>query len=205
MLKNMLNNCDFFAFSLEKQITEFYCGDSDLNDFFNHDALLFQSEKLGQTYYFCLKGTKKVVCAYSLSADSLKTVLLPGSRIKKVRELVPREKALQSYPALLIGRLGVSVEFAGQGIGSQLMKNIKYFCDINFPTLVRFLVVDAYNSDAVLAYYLKNRFSFSFSTEQQEKENLKKALKENENLHTRQMFYDMKRWNNENDMPVKVI
>jgi GNAT superfamily N-acetyltransferase len=141
-----------------------------------------------------LKGTEKVVCAYSLSADSLKTVLLPGSRIKKIRELIPREKALQSYPALLIGRLGVSVEFAGQGIGSQLMKHIRIYCDSKFPTLVRFLVVDAYNNDAVLSYYQKNGFLFVFSTEQQEKENIKKKIADDEVLYTRQMFYDMKRW-----------
>jgi len=189
-----MSDCDFFELLPEKSIIGFDCGDNDLNDFFNHDALLFQSERLGQTYYFCLKGTDKVVCAFSLSADSLKTVLLPGSRSKKVKELIPREKTLQSYPALLIGRLGVSVEFSGQGIGSQLLENIKYFCDSRFPYLVRFLVVDAYNNPSVLAYYQKNGFSFLFSSEQQEIENLKKKIADDDILHTRQMFFDMKRW-----------
>ena len=189
-----MSDCDFFELLPEKSIIGFECGDNDLNDFFNHDALLFQSERLGQTYYFCLKGTDKVVCAFSLSADSLKTVLLPGSRSKKVKELIPREKTLQSYPALLIGRLGVSVEFSGQGIGSQLLENIKYFCDSRFPYLVRFLVVDAYNNPSVLAYYQKNGFSFLFSSEQQEIENLKKKIADDDILHTRQMFFDMKRW-----------
>ena len=196
MLKiNLATDCCFLELFPERLITSFDCGDNDLNDFFNHDALFFQHERLGQTYYYCLKETNRVVCAFSLSADSLKTVLLPGSRIKKVRELIPREKALQSYPALLIGRLGVSVEFAGLGVGSQLMEHIKYYCNSLFPNLVRFLVIDAYNNDSVLSFYLKNGFSFVFSTEQQEKENLKKMIAENETLHTRQMFYDMKRWN----------
>ena len=173
-MKNLLIDCDFYKLSFERPITNFDCGDNDLNDFFNHDALLFQRERLGQTYFFCLKETKRVVCAYSLSADSLKTALLPGSRIKKVKELIPREKALQSYPALLIGRLGVASEFNGQGIGSQLLEYIKYYCDDQFSHLVRFLVVDAYNNNSVLSFYQKNGFSFVFSTEQQEKENLKK-------------------------------
>jgi predicted GNAT family N-acyltransferase len=200
--KNALSDCNFFELQAENPITDFDCDDNDLNDFFNHDALLFQSEKLGQTYYYRLNEMQQVVCAFLLSADSLKTVLLSGSRIKRVRELIPREKALQSYPAFLIGRLCVSVEFAGQGVGSQLIKNIKFYCNSKFPTLVRFLIVDAYNNDAVLTYYQKNDFSFVFSTEQQEKEkeNIKKALKDNEILRTRQMFYDMKRWNNENEM-----
>jgi len=193
-MKNLRTDCDFLKLTPKHPIVGFDCGDSDLNDFFNHDALLFQRERLGQTYYYCLKDTKKIVCAYSLSADSLKTVLLPGSRLKKVKELIPREKALQTYPALLIGRLGVSVEFSGQGIGSQLLENIKYYCNSHFPNLVRFLVVDAYNNNSVLPYYQKNDFSFVFSSEEQEKENLKKKVADDEILYTRQMFYDMKRW-----------
>jgi len=190
----LLTDCTFLELLPESPITSFDCGDSDLNDFFNHDALLFQRERLGQTFYFCTRETNKVVCAFSLSADSLKTVLLPGSRIKKIKELIPREKSLQSYPAILIGRLGVSIEFSGQGVGSQLMEGIKIYCNSRFPHLARFLVVDAYNNDSVLSYYMKNDFSFVFSTEQQERENLKKVIAENENLRTRQMFYDMKRW-----------
>ena len=191
---DLTRDCDFLKLLPQNPITNFDCGDGDLNDFFNNEALLFQSELLGQTYYHCLKETKRIVCAFSLSADSLKTVLLPGSRIKKIKELIPREKALQSYPAYLIGRLGVSVEFAGQGIGSQLLEYIKYYCNFQFSNHVRFLVVDAYNNEPVLAFYQKNEFRFVFSSEQQEKDSLKKTMAENEILRTRQMFYDMKRW-----------
>ena len=190
-------HCDFWELSPERPITDFDCGDADLNDFFNRDAMLFQQQRLGQTFYHCMKDTDKIVCAFSLSADSLKTVLMPGSRVKKIKELIPREKVLQSYPALLIGRLGVSVEFAGQGIGSQLLDTIKVYCDMNFPCLVRFLVVDAYNNDAVLAFYKKGDFSFVFSTEQQEKENLRKKVNDSETLNTRQMFFDMERWDSD--------
>ena len=42
--------------------------------------------------------------------------------------------------------------------------------------MARFLTVDAYNNPQVLAYYQKNDFSFVFSTEQQEKDNLKKTF-----------------------------
>ena len=192
-MKNLIIDCDFLKLTPESPITNFDCGDSELNDFFNHNALLFQNERLGQTFYYCLKGTKKVICAFSLSADSLKAALLPGSRFKKVKELIPREKSLQSYPALLIGRLGVSVEFSGKGIGSQLMDGIKMYCDSQFTHLVRFLMVDAYNIVPVLSYYQKNKFSFLFSSELQEIENLKKKVSDDEILHSRQMFFDMKR------------
>ena len=74
------------------------------------------------------------------------------------------------------------------------MDYIKFYCDNQFSALVRFLIVDAYNVDSVLSYYQKNGFSFLFSTEQQEKENLKKKVTDDEVLHSRQMFYDMTRW-----------
>ena len=190
------SHCNIMALSQEESITGFDCGDSDLNDFFNRDALLFQDQMLGQTYFFRHKETGAVVCAFSLCADSVKTCLLPGSRRKKVKEFIPRDKSLQSYPALLIGRLGVSVEFAGQGIGSQLMEYVKYHCINQYSKLARFLVVDAYNNPVVLNFYQRNDFLFVFSTEQQEQENLKKAPDGTERLQTRQMFFDMMRWKN---------
>jgi GNAT superfamily N-acetyltransferase len=187
-------DCELLELSDEQLIEDFDCGDSDINDFFNHDAILYQQQRLGKTYYFRHKQTGKIVCAYSLSADSLKTVLLPNNRRKKVKERLPREKLLQSYPTILIGRLGVSAEFANMGIGSQLMEKIKFYCFYKFEHLVRFLVVDAYNKSNVLNYYVQNGFGFVFSTEQQEMENLKKTVAETDVLHTRQMFYDLTRW-----------
>jgi hypothetical protein len=38
---------------------------------------------LGQTCFFRLKTTGEIVCAFALSADSIRTHLLPGSRRKK--------------------------------------------------------------------------------------------------------------------------
>jgi hypothetical protein len=55
-------------------------------------------------------------------------------------------------------------------------------------------VVDAYNNPAVLNFYLKNDFSFVFSTQEQERENMQKSTSDTEPLRTRQMFYDIMRW-----------
>jgi hypothetical protein len=193
---DLQHDCEFVALSKNELITGFDCGDSDINDFFNCDAILFQQQMLGQTCFFRLKTTGEIVCAFSLSADSIKTHLLPGSRRKKIKDLLPHEKSIQSYPALLIGRLGVSVLFGRQKLGSQLMDFIRYYCAGKYPSLARFLVVDAYNNVAVLNFYLKNDFFFVFSTEQQEKENLKKSPDDHTPLQTRQMFFDMMRWKN---------
>ena len=95
---------------------------------------------------------------------------------------------------MLIGRLGVSSDFGGQGIGSQLMGIIKEFCFDKFKHYVRFLTVDAYNKPEVLKYYEKNDFKLLFLTEEDERQNLKKSINNDEPLHSRQMFFDLKRY-----------
>jgi hypothetical protein len=83
------SDCDFVALSPELPILDFDCGDADLNDFFKQDAIQYQNQLLGATYYFRHKKTGKVVCAFSLSPDGLNTSNFPGSRRKKVKELIP--------------------------------------------------------------------------------------------------------------------
>jgi len=191
---NLIDDCEMLLLSEEQIISGFDCGNADLNDFFNRDALLYKNQMLSRTYFLCHKDSGAVVCAFSFSASSIKTSDLPGSRRKKVKELVPREKSLKSYPGILIGRLGVSKEFSGQGVGSQLMDIIKDICIIRFPDFVRYLLVDAYNEPAVVRFYQKSDFALVFSTEEQEKETYQQPA--SEPLQTRYMFYDMIQWRN---------
>jgi len=191
---NLIRDCERLILSEEQVITDFDCGDVDLNDFFNCDALAYKSQMLSRTYFFRHKSSGKVVCAFSFSASSIKTSDLPNSRRKKVKEHIPMEKSLKSYPAILIGRLGVATEFSGQSAGSQLIDIIKNFSLVMFPDFVRFLLVDAYNEPAVIRFYQKNDFTQVFSTEAQEKEAYRQAI--SESLRTRYMFYDMMQWRN---------
>jgi len=191
---NLTSDCEIVFLSKEDLISNFDCGDADLNDFFNHDALNYKRQMLSETCFFRHKDCGDVVCAFSFSASSIKTADLPGSRRKKVKEHVPREKTLKSYPGILIGRLGVANAFGGQGVGSQLIKFIKDFCLVNFPYFVRFLLVDAYNTPDVIQFYKKNNFTPVFSTEEQEKEAYHQEP--DETLRTRYMFYDMIQWRN---------
>ena len=187
-------DCKMFILSEENSISDFDCGNDDLNDFFNHDALEYARQMLSRTYFFRHKDSEKVVCAFSFSASSIKTADLPGSRRKRVKEYIPREKSLKSYPGILIGRLGVATEFGGQGIGSQLIRFIRDICLVRFPDFVRFLLVDAYNEPAVIRFYQKNDFTSVFSTEEQEKESYRQIP--SESLQTRFLFYDMIHWRN---------
>ena len=185
-------DCELFVLSEEQVITDFDCGNADLNDFFNRDAIEYKRQMLARTYFFRHADSGKVVCAFSFSASGIKTADLPGSRRKKVKEYIPREKTLKSHPGILIGRLGVASEFSGQGTGSQLMNFIRDICLNQFPDCVRFLLVDAYNEPEVIGFYQKNDFTPVFSTEQQEKETYRQSP--DEALLTRYMFFDLILW-----------
>ena len=189
---DLTTDCEMLVLSEEQSISDFDCGNDDLNDFFNQDALPYKKQMLSRTCFYRLKSSGEIVCAFSFSAGSIKIADLPGSRRKKVKEYIPREKSLKSYPAILIGRIGVANEFAGQGVGSQVIDFIKDFCLLNFPDFVRFLLVDAYNEPAVIKFYQKNYFIPVFSTDEQEKEAYRQQP--NEDLRTRYMFYDLIQW-----------
>ena len=50
----------------------FTCGDSDLDDFFQNDAMRYKKELLGKTYCFILdEDSKTIVCMFTLSNDSI--------------------------------------------------------------------------------------------------------------------------------------
>jgi ribosomal protein S18 acetylase RimI-like enzyme len=191
---DIVRQCESLTLSAEQLITDFDCGDAELNYFFNHNALHYKNQLLAQTSFFRHNETGKVICAFSLSPNALKIADLPGSRRKKIKENIPREKTMESYPAFLIGRLGVASEFKGHGIGSQLMDLIKDHCIETYPDFCRFLLIDAYNTPSVLGFYQKNDFSTVFSTEEQERKAYK--ISEDEPLHTRYLFYDMIDWKN---------
>ncbi|MEY4804862.1 MAG: hypothetical protein RL331_1383 [Bacteroidota bacterium] len=170
---------------------DFDCGHVDLNDFFKTNSSAFSKQLLGKSYCFTSEESPpQIVCAFTISNDSIKVSELPNSRKKILNRHIPHLKHMRNYPAVLIGRLGVHKQFQGQNIGGQLLDFIKaWFIDDNNKTGCRFIIVDAYNENAVLSYYLKNQFQFLFSTADQEKSFFDIHL-DNE-LATRLMFFDL--------------
>ena len=162
-----------------------------MNDFFRGDSLNYEKEFLGKSYCFLLdENPKEIICIFTVSNDSIKVNFLPNARKKKVSKQIPWEKRFRSYPAVLVGRLGVNQKYKGKGIGGELMDFIKsWFIDSNNKTGCRFVVVDAYNEKSPIDYYKKNDFDFLFSTEEQEKEYT--GLTEEDKLSTRLMYFDL--------------
>ncbi len=174
----------------------FDCGDNDLNDFFANDVIKYSNELLGKSYCFTLdEDDRQIVAAFTISNDSIKTFSLPNARKKKIIAEIPREKHMKSYPAVLIGRLGVNNLIRKKikeenTIGDQLMDFIKsWFIDKGNKTGCRFIIVDAYNKITPLNYYKRNGFIELFSSEEQEKKYIN--VSEEKTLSTRLLYYDL--------------
>lgn len=116
-----------------------------------------------------------------------------SSSKNKLQRHINNLKRGRSYPAVLIGRFAVNKLFQGNGykIGSQTMNFIKsWLIEPDDKTACRFLVVDAYNKESVLSFYLSNNFLPLFKTEEEEKAFY--HISTEEQLHTRLLYFDLK-------------
>lgn len=172
----------------------FSCGDDDLDEFFSNDVFLYEEELLGKTYCWINKANQReIVAIATLSYDGIKTYTLDNPSRNSLQRKIPQPKRHRSYPAVLIGRLGVNKSFQRHGlnIGTQLMKALKYwFVDENNKAACRYMLVDAYNTDSTIHYYLKNGFKPLYKTEQSEKNAF--GISEDDALRSRIMFFDLK-------------
>ncbi|MBR6032749.1 MAG: GNAT family N-acetyltransferase [Bacteroidaceae bacterium] len=171
----------------------FSCDNDDLDDFFAHDATRYAHFLMGKTYCFRLSDNPtKIVCALTISNDSIRIYDLPRSRRDYMKSLTHHEKPLRRYSGVLTGRLGVSREFARQGIGSEALQFIKgWFYSSSNKTGCRFIIVDAVNDPKVIAFYKKNGFHTLFSTEEQEFLYTGGKKGQPVTLTTRLMYYDL--------------
>lgn len=187
------DNCKMCLLSDEKiaESKPFYCGDSDLDDFFHNDVSVFQRNLMGKSYCFVLEEEANViVAAFTVSNDSIRVYDLPRSRRDHMKHLT--HKRLRRYPGVLVGRLAVSKMFAGRGIGSEILSFVKqWFIDSKNKTGCRFVVVDAVNDEGVLRFYQKNGFHFLFTSEEQESVYIGGEKGTPVQLNTRLMYFDL--------------
>lgn len=187
-----------FMVPYTKEVAEycdpFSCGDEDLDEFFYHDVFLYEAELLGKTYCWINRDNQyEIVAIATLSYDGIKTFALDNPSKNAFQRKIPQQKRHRSYPAVLIGRLGVNKTFQGHGlnVGSQLMEVLKYwFVDENNKAACRYMLVDAYNSEPTIHYYLKNGFKPLYKSEQSEKSAF--GISEEDSLKSRVMFFDLK-------------
>lgn len=160
LTKDILDECDRFS-----------CGDEDMDEFFYNDALDYTRFRMGKSYCFRLTDNPKVIVAcFTVSNDSIRIFDLGSSKKNRMwKEISNREKRLSRYPGILIGRLAISIDFSNRGIGSDVVRFVKeWFVDDDNKSGCRLAIVDAKNSENVLAFYEKNNFKYLFKTEEDE-------------------------------------
>lgn len=170
---------DFIRLSENKAIKNFDCGNADLNDFIINRATAFQKHLLAVNFACVNAETGKVYAYCSLANDKIalddfkdKTEF---NRFRKQRGF-PNEKRLKSYPAVKLCRLGVDNSVKGRQIGTTVIDYIKSMFALDSKAGCRFLTVDA-NLNAV-PFYEKNSFQHMNA--------------EDNNPHTRLMYFDLK-------------
>lgn len=167
-------------------LKSFDCGDSDLNEYFNEQALPNKAALIGRPYflydstvYDSTAGIKIPLALIDLCNDAVRKASgkkTPG--YQEVVEIEP-EKQYPFLPAVKITRFGVSVEFRRNNIGSHTLNMIKQLFVTENRTGCRLLTVDAYNKPEVLSFYQKNDFQFFYERDADKPQ--------------RAMFYDLQR------------
>lgn len=168
-------NFIFRQIEADTQIKSFDCGDSDLNDFLYSDAIDYFRSMMALTYLLEDKEADKTVAYYSLLND--KIVFDPDEKKiwNRLNRRVHNNKRRKEYPAVKIGRLAISKDYAGQKIGRTILLQIKYMFATMRRSACRFITVDAYK--AAVPFYEKCGFMF--------------LSEKDRNSPTRAMYYDL--------------
>lgn len=162
--------------SHDTEIKPFRCAEDDLNGFLFDDAKHFQKELMAVTYLLENLQKNVTVAYFSLLADKISFNPDEKNVWNKLNRNIPNSKRRRNYPAVKIGRLAVNEQYAGAGVGTFILDNIKYAFTTVKRLGCRFITVDALVSAA--PFYEKNGFRFFTDSDKNEE--------------TRLMFFDLK-------------
>ena len=118
----------------------FDCGDADLNEFLQDDALNYQKQNLAQTT--CIFFDGYLIGYYSLACDSLS---LEKNEIKKA--VSHKKTFIKSYPAIKIARMAFAKEHHSKGLGSlvvEIVKGMAISLKDEKGLACKYITVDAY-------------------------------------------------------------
>lgn len=95
----------------DHDLSNFECGEPVLDDWLKHRALKNES-RFSRTYVVC--DGNRVVAYFCISAGAVERAAAPG----KVRRNAP-----DTIPVSVIGRLAVSSDYSGRGLGADLLSD----------------------------------------------------------------------------------
>lgn len=147
-----------------KSLSDFYCGVSEIDEFFHDEASLCAKYKYLIPYKCTLKETGEIIGAFTLANDILRLeyedrINFPNLNIE-YDEIFLRQT---TYPAINIGHLAVRSDMQSKGIG-------KYILDFVIMTFSKyrisgcqFITVDALNNHRTTSFY-EDKIGFDFQT-----------------------------------------
>ena len=133
----------------------FDCGDNDLNDFLLNDAINHFNQLLCTT--FLIEKDEDVIGFFSLLNDTISIEDI-SFKNKFLRILPNNKRSYKYFPAVKLGRLGISLTYQNNGLGTEIMNFIKILFTTNNRTGCRYITVDAYQKS--VKFYKKNGFDF---------------------------------------------
>lgn len=190
---NILKDCIKVPLSSISGQESFSCGNIELDEYFHKECFYYEIEKFAKTYAFITSDEdKEIVSMFSICNFGINMLLLPSNARNKFQRKIHNSKRHKSYPALLIGRIGVNNRYKGFRIGSQVLDYIKYWFTYNTDSACRYVMVDAINDAGIIEFYRKNGFSILYSTEDDEKCIFK--IPQSVRLKSRMMYCDLKQY-----------
>lgn len=192
---SLSENCEMMKLDCDVLLhcKPFSCGDEDLDDFFANNAIAYERQLMGKTYCWLLKeDNTQCIGMVTLANAGIQTTHLKNNPRRKINSHIPFSKRGRTYPGVLIGRLGVNVDFQNKRyrVGSQIMDFVKkWFKSADNKTGCRFILVDAVNNDHTIRYYERNSFKPLFPREDAEKEFYE--IPADDFLRTRMYYFDL--------------
>lgn len=173
-----IEDYNFTPLLADTVIKPFKSKDNDLNGFLFDDAQKYLIDLMAVTYLLEDPTTEKTVAYFSLLNDKITFDPEQHSIWNRLSRRIANAKRRKHYPAVKIGRLAISEEFVGLGIGRDIIRLIKFMFTHGNRTGCRFITVDAYSN--AVGFYQKCGFDFI-------------SHKDKGDV-TRLMYYDLKRF-----------
>ncbi len=96
---------DLVRLTPQHNLSDFDCGDNDLNEFLKDNALQFTEQRIANTFVLVDEG--KIVAYFCLPNDKVSQEESSNNKWKKIKKNFPEGKQFSSYPAIKIGRFAV--------------------------------------------------------------------------------------------------
>ena len=159
-IEDIKENYYFETLNENHDLSQFDCGDEDLNKFLKEDALAQQDAKLNITKLIIYENN--IIGFVSLLTDKLVLKNLKDNELKiKIKGILGISSKNREISAVKIGRFAVDKNYSRKGIGSHILRNILHNLKKLSENKVgfRFIIIESY-AKSFNFYVLKNGFEY---------------------------------------------